>query len=128
MYKGRFEMRWSFNGFVVDPLSYRLARGDQEIPLERRTFDLLCYLLTHRDRVVTKDELLEKVWDAKALSDGVLSNTVAKLRRALGQKAGEREPIETTHGRGYRFCAEALLASDPLPTLPTLEHGAKPLA
>ena len=115
-------MRWSFNGFVVDPLGYRLARGDQEIPLERRTFDLLCYLLAHRDRVVTKDELLEKVWDAKALSDGVLSNTVAKLRRALGQRAGEREPIETTHGRGYRFCAEASpLNVDSLPAPPTLE-------
>ena len=116
-------MPWTFNGFVVDPQGYRLLRGEHEIALERRAFDLLCYLLTHRDRVVTKDELLEQVWQAKSLSDGVLSNTVAKLRRALDQKPSERTPIETTHGRGYRFCAETTLlgAAPPVSVQPRLE-------
>lgn len=67
--------------------------------------DLLCYLAEHPGRLIRKDELITQVWNATVLSDSVLSNTVAKLRKALGQGARDREPIETVHGRGYRFHA-----------------------
>jgi DNA-binding winged helix-turn-helix (wHTH) protein len=96
-------MRFEFAGFVVDAQEYRLLHEGREVPLERRTFDLLHFLITHRERLVTKEELLEQVWGARVLSDGALSNAIAKLRRALGQRAHDKRPIETIHGRGYRF-------------------------
>ena len=98
-------MRLVFDGFEIDQDGPRLVRDGTEVPLERRTLDLLCYLAEHPGRLIRKDELITRVWNAQALSDGVLSNTVAKLRKALGQGARDRQPIETVHGRGYRFHA-----------------------
>lgn len=98
-------MHFAFDGFTVDQHGYRLSHDGREVPLERRTFDLLCYLIEHRDRVVPKQELIEQVWGARVLSEGALSNAVAKLRRALGQRTDAKQPIETVHRRGYRFRA-----------------------
>ncbi|HET8936354.1 MAG TPA: AAA family ATPase [Polyangiales bacterium] len=112
-------MGWVFDNFEIDREGARLLRAGIEVPLERKTFDLLCYLAANPGRLIRKDELLERVWNASALSDGALSNTVAKLRKALGQGARDREPIETVHGRGYRFhvpqpvAAKAIPRSDP---------------
>src|SRR5262245_38781262 len=92
-----------FDSFEIDREGARLLRDGAPVPLERKTFDLLCYFAANPDRLIGKDELVERVWHASALSDGALSNTVAKLRKALGQGARDREPIETVHGRGYRF-------------------------
>ncbi len=109
----------------MDLEAFRLTREGREIPLERRSFDLLRYLIEHRQRVVTKDELVEQVWEARALSDGALSNTVAKLRRALGQSAREQEPIETCYGRGYRFIGDVrAIEPPPAPAAPEPEQPA----
>lgn len=97
------QMRLVFDSFEIDQDGPRLMRDGKEVSLERRTLDLLCYLAAHPGRLVRKDELLSHVWNAQVLSDGVLSNTIAKLRKALGQGARDRLPIETVHGRGYRF-------------------------
>lgn len=96
-------MGWVFDGFEIDREGARLLRDGAPVSVERKTFDLLCYFAEHPGRLIGKDELVERVWNANALSDGALSNTVAKLRKALGQGARDREPIETVHGRGYRF-------------------------
>jgi DNA-binding winged helix-turn-helix (wHTH) protein len=116
-------MRLVFDGFEIDQDGPRLVRDGAEVPLERRTLDLLCYLAQHPGRLVGKDELLTRVWNAHALSDGVLSNTVAKLRKALGQGARDREPIETVHGRGYRFHA----VGQPRPPLTAAAQSAVPV-
>lgn len=99
-------VRLVFEGFEIDVDGGRLLRDGVEVPLERRALDMLCYLAAHPQRLVRKEELIAEVWRARALSPGVLVNTAAKLRRALGQAAGARAPIETVHGRGYRFHAQ----------------------
>jgi DNA-binding winged helix-turn-helix (wHTH) protein len=96
-------MRLRFDGFEIDPEEGRLLRNGVEVPLERRSFEMLCYLATHPGRLIEKQELLSHVWQVRSLSRGVLASTLAKLRKALGQAANQREPIETVHGRGYRF-------------------------
>jgi DNA-binding winged helix-turn-helix (wHTH) protein len=100
-------MRLLFDGFEIDVDGGRLIRDGVEVPLERRALDMLCYLAAHPSRLVPKEELVAEVWRARALSAGVLANTAAKLRKALGQRADARAPIETVHGRGYRFHARA---------------------
>ncbi len=98
-------MEFVSEGFLVDRSAGRVLHNGRDLRLDRRAFDVLSYLMQHHDRVVAKEELLAQVWGVKALSEGVLSNTIAKLRRALGQSRDDRYPIETVYGAGYRFRA-----------------------
>src|SRR5262245_47840040 len=93
----------SFADFEIDLEGCRLLRNGREIALEPRALDLLCYLAARPFALVRKDELLWHVWRARTLSDGVLSNTIGKVRKALGQDARDEGPIETVRGRGYRW-------------------------
>jgi len=94
---------YAFGEFVLDPQLYQLRRCDQVVPLEPKVFDVLKYLVEHSDRVATKRELLESLWPHEVVTEAVLPTNINALRRALGQKRGEKWPIETIHGRGYRF-------------------------
>lgn len=103
-------MRHVFREFEVDGNECRRLRAGVVVPCERRAFDPLLYLIAQRGRLVTKEELLREVWQTPSSSEGVLSNTVAKLRKALGQAPRAQTPIETVHGRGYRFVAQEVTA------------------
>ncbi|MDB4977378.1 MAG: transcriptional regulator [Myxococcaceae bacterium] len=96
-------MRLAFDGFEIDSAEFRLLRGGREVALERRALDMLIYLATRPGRLIGREELISEVWQARSLSEGVLANTVAKLRKALGQAASDSAPIETVRGRGYRW-------------------------
>jgi DNA-binding winged helix-turn-helix (wHTH) protein len=106
-YAASRRMRLTFDGFEIDLDAGRLYRAGVEVPIERRAFEMLCYLAAHPGRLITKDELLSEVWRASILSDGVLANTAAKVRKALGQASSASAPLETVRGRGFRFRAEA---------------------
>ena len=75
------------------------------VALEPKTFDVLSLLIEHRDRLVTKDELLDAVWRDTFVTPNVLTRAVAQLRRALGDDAHDARYIETAAKRGYRFIA-----------------------
>ncbi len=94
---------YAFGDFILDLQLYQLRRSDHVIPLEPKTFDVLLYLVEHCDRVATKRELLEALWPNEVVTEAVLPTNINALRRALGQKRGDKWPIETVHGRGYRF-------------------------
>ena len=66
---------------------------------------MLQYLVTHPDRLVTKDTLLDAVWPETAISDAVVRIAIGELRRALGDTAQAPRFIATVHRRGYRFLA-----------------------
>jgi hypothetical protein len=63
----------------------------------------LVYLIEHRDRVATKQELVSVLWGGRFVSDGVLSDTIYEARRALGEEPRAVNFIKTLHGRGYQF-------------------------
>lgn len=96
-------MSYAFGDFVLDLQLFQLRQGDQVIPLEPKVFDVLRYLVEHHDRVATKRELLDALWPNEVVTEAVLPTNINALRRALGQGRGEKTPIETVHGRGYRF-------------------------
>ena len=68
-------------------------------------FEVLAYLVRHRDRVVPKTELLDQIWGSRFVTDSALTSRVKAARRAVGDSGREQRVIRTVHGRGYRFLA-----------------------
>ena len=83
-----------------------LRRDGAPVPIEPQVFDVLAYLLTHRDRVVSKHELLDEVWGTRFVSESALTSRIKSARRAVGDTGRDQHIIRTVHGRGYRFIAE----------------------
>ncbi|PWT79281.1 MAG: hypothetical protein C5B58_13940 [Acidobacteria bacterium] len=100
-----------FPPFRLDPVNAQLWRGDQEIRLRRKTFDVLLYLVHHPGQLVTKAALLDAIWPEVSVSDAVPATCVAELRKALGEEKRIPRFIETVHGRGYRFVAKVSTAA-----------------
>lgn len=90
---------------IIDIARYRISAGSAAIPLEPKVFDLLVYLIRHRDRVLSREELLQEVWDGREVSDTTLSNHVKSARKALGDSGELQKTILTIRGRGYQFIA-----------------------
>jgi DNA-binding winged helix-turn-helix (wHTH) protein len=102
-----------FEGYEIDRSCWQLRWQEEQIPLNRKTFDLLLYLIDHRTQVVTKDELLTAVWPDQIVEESNLSQHVFLLRKALSRHESGRKMIETVAGRGYRFVAPVEIAPPP---------------
>ncbi len=94
-----------FGELELDEARFELRRGGSPVHLQPRVLELLLYLAAHRERVVTKQELFDRVWKSKFVSESTLTGAIAEARRALGGGEPQRSPIHTVHGRGYRFVA-----------------------
>lgn len=91
---------------VLDPAGHRVARGDSELTLTPREFALLHFLMRHRDRVVSKADILEGVWDAHYEGDdNIVEVYVGYLRKKIDAPFGLHS-IETVRGVGYRLLGE----------------------
>ncbi len=99
-------MVFQFNQITLDTAQYRLCHSGKSISVEPQVFDLLVYLVENRDRVVTRDELLENLWKGKVVTDAALGVTLRFARKAIGDSGRAQNIIKTIHGRGYQFIAE----------------------
>jgi pimeloyl-ACP methyl ester carboxylesterase len=95
-----------FNQYQLDTEQYQLSLSGQPVAMEPLVFDLLVYLIEHRDRVVSRDELLEKLWKGKVVTDAALGARLKDVRKATGDSGSKQAVIKTLHGRGYQFVAE----------------------
>jgi DNA-binding winged helix-turn-helix (wHTH) protein len=95
-----------FGEFELDNTLYELRRDEQILEIGPRVFDVLAYLIDHRDRLVSKDELIQRVWGATAMSSSSVPTCIAAVRKVLGDDPADPQYIETQRGRGYRFIAE----------------------
>ncbi len=103
---------YDFGPFRVDE-SERLLRCDEEVvPLTPKAFEMLLVLVESRGRVLTKEELLKRVWPDTVVEEANLSHNIYKLREALAERTNGQKYIETVHRRGYRFLAEVTSTSD----------------
>jgi DNA-binding winged helix-turn-helix (wHTH) protein len=133
-YEREFGMDWHFGPFQLDLENACLWEGNQRLTLRPKTFDILVYLVHHAGELVTRDDLLEAVWPATVVADGVLTTCIGELRKALGETAREPQYIATVHRRGYRFSAPLTPSGSPKVTVLTPEalgvshHGASPRA
>ena len=96
-------MGWEFGGFELIESKLELRRGTVVVPMEPQVFDVLRYLVTHNDRVVSKEELLDNIWGSRFVSESALTSRIKDARRALGDDGRSQRFIKTFHGRGYRF-------------------------
>ena len=98
-------MAFEFGPFELDEAGRVVMCARQEVPLQPRVFDLLVYLVHNRERVVSKDELLEAVWPHMTVTDNSLQRAVSALRAGL-RKGGMNGAIRNVPGKGYRFCID----------------------
>jgi DNA-binding winged helix-turn-helix (wHTH) protein/TolB-like protein/Tfp pilus assembly protein PilF len=98
---------YHFDGFHVDTLARVVRNGDGvPVALTAKAFDVLRYLIEHRDRLVGKDELLDAIWAGRVVEENSLTRAVSALRHALGVGAGDHRYVVTVPGHGYRFVAD----------------------
>lgn len=123
---------YRFGEFELDTSLYQLRRAGEPVHVEPRALDLLRHLLEHRDRVVSKYELLDSVWGDRFVSEAALTTGLRTARLAVGDSGSEQRVIRTVHRRGYQFVAPATVVHSnavgaPPPPPPPPGHGRQTL-
>src|SRR5262249_34924595 len=91
--------------FRLDNINRCLWRGDERLPLTPKAYDVLSYLVEHRARLVTQDEILEAVWTDTHVNPEVVKKAILEIRKILGDRPDQPAFIETLRKRGYQFIA-----------------------
>lgn len=102
-------MIYEFDGFELDTQTIELRAQGKSIALQPQVFDLLFLLVENHGRMVSRDEIVEKIWQGRAISETAISSRMKSLRQALGDDGNEQRIIRTIHGRGFRLVAEVTL-------------------
>ena len=125
---------YEFGPFRVDARERLLWRDGKVVPLTPKVFNTLLVLLQNPGRILTKEELMQRVWPDTAVEESNLARNVSTLRRSLGQERDEPPYIETIPWRGYRFVAEIRESRDvsgtidSLAVLPLINESTDPAA
>jgi TolB-like protein len=118
-------LQYRFEDYVLDSGRRELRRGTELIAVEPQVFDLLTFLIHHRDRVVAKDDLMAAIWKKRIVSESALTSRINSARAALGDSGEEQRLIKTLRGKGFRFVGavseaehsfRAALATPDMPT------------
>lgn len=109
-------MRYLFEDCALDTNRRELHRDGSPVPVEPQVFDLLVHLIRHRDRVVSKDDLLAAIWQGRTVSESALFNRINAARTAVGDTGGRQSLIKTLPRKGLRFVG--LVREDETPPFP----------
>lgn len=122
-------MIYRFDAFELDLAKLELRDDDTVRALEPQVFALLALLVGNRERVVSRDEIIEKVWDGRVVSDSAIDSRIKSARQALGDDGTVQRFIKTVRPKGFRFVMDARIvgsASVVLAATPAAAHGAGP--
>jgi len=119
-------LNFRFADFEIDLARQEMRRTGAIVHIEPLVFDLLVHLIRNRDRIVSKDELFEAIWQGRIVSEATLSSRISAARRALGDSGNDQSFIRTLHKRGFRFvgdveCDSSVPAANAIETGVTLE-------
>ena len=115
-------MRFVFGEYELEPESRTLQRCGERVPVEPKVFDLFAYLIEHRSRVVSTNELLDTLWPGVSVTPAALTRAVQKARQAVGDDGERQAVLRTEHGHGFRFVADVSVI-DPIGSLVERLHG-----
>jgi DNA-binding winged helix-turn-helix (wHTH) protein/tetratricopeptide (TPR) repeat protein len=101
---------YQFADVTVNLDRFELHRAGVPQHVEPQVLEVLAYLIRHRDRLVTKQELMDQVWHDRFISDSAITSRIKAARRATGDDGERQNVIRTVHSRGYRFVAEVAQA------------------
>ncbi|HEX2344932.1 MAG TPA: alpha/beta fold hydrolase [Vicinamibacterales bacterium] len=118
-------MAFVFADVEIDCARRELRRTGVVTPVQPQVFDVLVHLLRHRDRVVSKEELIRVVWEGRSVSDDTLTSRVSAARRAVGDTGVEQRFIRTVTRRGFRFVGEVREEPNGLETPAALQQTVK---
>ena len=124
-------MIFKINGCTVDTEAYELRRDGVHLPVEPQVFDLLVFLLENPGKLVTKQEITDRIWDGRIVSDSAVSTRIKAVRQAIGDDGSRQNVIQTVRRRGFRLVADVsadetpVAAADPAePVLPLPQPSA----
>jgi len=103
-------MIYHFDQFELDIACFELREKGAAQSLEPQVFSLLAYLVEHHERLVSKNELFEKLWSGRVVTDSALTSRIKSARQALGDSGKAQQFIKTIHGKGFRFIADVSIA------------------
>ena len=103
-------MIYRFGPFELDMAKVELRADGEVRPVEPQVFALLALLVENRERLVAKDEIIEKVWEGRPVSEAAVASRVKSARKALGDDGISQRFIRTIHRQGFRFVADANVA------------------
>src|SRR6478752_4285245 len=134
--RGIGSLRYLFEEYAFDTDRRELHRGADVVSVTPQVFDLLDYLIRNRERVVSKDELINAIWNGRSVSDAALTTRLNAARSAIDDSGDEQRLIKTLPRRGFRFvgpvreaqgAASAATADNPIePPRPPLTLPDKP--
>ncbi|MHC8366432.1 winged helix-turn-helix domain-containing protein [Pseudomonas sp. ZT5P21] len=96
-------MPFVFEDYVLDQERRELTLRGQVVPIGPQVFDLLLQLVSHRDRVISKDDLLKAVWSGRVVSESTITSHINAVRKAIGDTGEEQRLVRTVARKGYRF-------------------------
>jgi TolB-like protein/Tfp pilus assembly protein PilF len=100
-------MIYRFGPFELDTAKVELRSGGETCSVEPQVFALLALLVDNRERLVSKDEIIEKVWDGRIVSEAAVASRIKSARKVLGDDGKSQQFIKTIHRQGFRFVADA---------------------
>lgn len=117
---------YEFGRYRLNPAERVLLREEEPVPLTPKVFDILIILVENSGQVVSKDDLMKRVWPSTYVEEGNLTQNISLLRKALGETPGGVQFIETVPRRGYRFVADTKETANgsSLPSSPIPEEAA----
>jgi DNA-binding winged helix-turn-helix (wHTH) protein/tetratricopeptide (TPR) repeat protein len=99
-------MSYKFDSFILDTEKFLLSADGVELKVEPLVFDLISYLISNANSVVSRDDLLASVWQGRIVSDTTISSAIKSARKVLGDSGSRQKYIKTIHGRGFSFVLE----------------------
>ena len=99
-------LRYLFEDFALNTDLRELRRGEHIVAVEPQVFDLLVYLVRHRARAVTKDDIFAAIWNGRIVSESALTTRINAARTAVGDSGQAQRLIRTLRGRGFRFMGD----------------------
>lgn len=106
-------MRYRFDHFVLDTERYELRARDEVQHVEPLVFDLLVFFARNAGRIVSRDEIVEGVWQGRAISEATISSCIKAARKALGDTGDSQNYIRTVRARGFEFTREVSSGDEP---------------